>query len=121
MEFLLAIGAAGGGRFGWGWCSSAADWWADALLVLLAGSCFGHPFFNVPTGAVPLTADRLLLVVLLAQYVVYRHWGWTDPKPLAKADYLLGAFLVVLLVSTLTHDLQRRPIAAAVATRRSSI
>ncbi len=77
-----------------------------ALLVLLAGSCFGHPFFHVATGPVPLTADRVLLVVLVAQYAVYRRFGGdgADPKPLAKVDYLLGAFLLVLLASTLVHD-----------------
>jgi hypothetical protein len=75
-----------------------------ALLVLLAGSCFGHPFFNVRLEPLPLTSDRLLLAVLSAQYFLYRRWGWTDPKPLARADYLLGAFLLVLAVSTLTHD-----------------
>ena len=75
-----------------------------SLLMLLVGSCFGHPFFNLPTGLLPLTADRLLLVVLLAQYVVYRRWGWTDPKPLTVADYVLGTFLLVLVVSALAHD-----------------
>ncbi len=75
-----------------------------ALLVLLAGSCFGHPFFHVAMSPVPLTADRLLLLVLVAQYAVYRRFGGADPKPLAKVDYLLFAFLLVLLVSTLSHD-----------------
>ncbi len=75
-----------------------------ALLVLLAGSCFGHPFFHVNTGPVPLTADRLLLVILVAQYVVYRRWGWAEPKPVTKGDWLLGAFLGVLILNTFTHD-----------------
>ncbi len=75
-----------------------------ALLVLLAGSCFGHPFFHVATGAVPLTSDRFLLVILVAQYVVYRRWGWTDSKPLSKIDYVLAALLLVLTISTLTHN-----------------
>ena len=75
-----------------------------ALLVLLAGSCFGSPFFSVPTGVIPLTADRLLLLVLAAQYVVYRQWGWTDPKPLTKADWVFAALILVLGVSTVTHD-----------------
>ena len=35
------------------------------LLVLLAGTCFGHPFFNLPAGPVPLTVDRLLWLILL--------------------------------------------------------
>jgi len=74
------------------------------LLVLLAGSCFGSPFFSAPTGFIPLTSDRLLLLILMAQYVVYRQWGWTDPKPLTKADWVFAAFILVLVASTFTHD-----------------
>lgn len=75
-----------------------------ALLVLLAGSCFGHPFFHLKLGPVPLTADRLLMVVLVAQYAAYRRWGTIEPRPLAKADFLLAGLLLVLVVSTLLHD-----------------
>src|SRR5690606_26063846 len=70
------------------------------LLLLVAGSCFGHPFFH----ASAITADRLLLLILIAQYVVYRRWGWTDSKPLAKVDLLVAALLLVITASTLTHD-----------------
>ncbi len=75
-----------------------------ALLVLLVGSCFGSPFYSVPTGVIPLTADRLIWFVLAAQYVVYRQWGWADPKPLAKTDWLFAALIVVFVASTFTHD-----------------
>jgi O-antigen ligase len=75
-----------------------------AMLVLLAGTCFGHPFFNLPVGRVPLTADRLLLVVLAGQYLLYRHWGWIESRPIGAADYALFAFITVLFVSTLAHD-----------------
>jgi O-antigen ligase len=75
-----------------------------ALLVLLAGSCFGHPFFHVNVSPIPLTSDRLLIVVLVAQYAVYRRWGVIEPRPATRADYLLGAFLLVLVVNTLAHD-----------------
>ena len=79
-----------------------------ALLVLLAGTCFGHPFFNVPLGRIPLTADRLLLVVLVAQYLLYRRWGWIGAKPVGAADYLLFGFIAVLVLSTLMHDFHFR-------------
>jgi len=82
-----------------------------SLLVLVAGSVFGHAFFNIPGGPVPITSDRLLLVVLCAQYVVYRRWGWADPKPLARTDYLLGAFLLTVLFSTITHDFRAHRMA----------
>ena len=75
-----------------------------ALAVLLVGSFFGDSFLRVQLGPIPLTADRLLLVVLVAQYVSYRRWGQIDSQPAVTTDYVLGAFLVVLAVSTVVHD-----------------
>jgi O-antigen ligase len=77
---------------------------AGCLLVLLAGSCFGSLFYNLPGGPMPITSDRLLWVVLLAQYFVWRKFGLADPKPLTRTDLLLAAFLAVLAFSTVTHD-----------------
>jgi O-antigen ligase len=77
-----------------------------SLAVLMAGVCFGHPFFNLPLGPFPLTIDRALLAALIGATIVYRRFGWTEPKPMTKADWALTAFLLVLLASTLTHDWQ---------------
>ncbi|MBU4273445.1 MAG: O-antigen ligase family protein [Planctomycetes bacterium] len=74
------------------------------LAVLLAGVCFSVPFYKIELGPLPLTADRLLLVLLVVQYVYWRRWGLADPKPLGKPEILLLAFLAVLIVSTFTHD-----------------
>lgn len=79
---------------------------AGCLLVLLAGTCFGYPFFSLPTGAIPFTADRALWVVLMVQYAVWRRWGWADPKPLGSADVVLAALVAWLAASTFTHDWQ---------------
>jgi O-antigen ligase len=90
---------------------------AGALLVLLAGICFGHPFFRVPLGVIPITADRLLLAIVFVQYLFYRHWNWIERKPLVAADYLLAALVLLLLVSTFTHDYEyqkARPVAQLV-------
>ena len=76
------------------------------LAVLLAGACFSVPLFKVELGPLPLTADRVLLVLLVAQYVCWRRWGYADPKPLGKPEILLLAFLAVLIVSTFMHDWQ---------------
>jgi hypothetical protein len=46
---------------------------AGCLTVLLAATVFGDYFFNVPTGVMPLTIDRVLWAVLLVQYVVWRR------------------------------------------------
>jgi len=103
MEIILAIlGIAGllwgailmlrGGLIGGG------------LLVVLAGSCFGQPFFKLALGPLPVTIDRVLLGILAMQYIVLRRWGSADPKPLLKVDNALFAFMAVLTVSLLTHD-----------------
>ncbi|HEV3341673.1 MAG TPA: O-antigen ligase family protein [Pirellulales bacterium] len=77
---------------------------AGALIVLLAGVCFGYPFFHLDAGPIPLTSDRVLFVVLLAQCFVWRRWGWTERRPIGKPEILLAAFVGVLVVSTLAHD-----------------
>lgn len=77
---------------------------ATALLVLLSGICFGYPFFHVAGGPVPLTADRLLFIVLIAQCLAWRKLGWTQSKPLGRSDLVLIAFVGALAMSTLMHD-----------------
>ncbi len=76
---------------------------AGCCLVLLAGSCFGHPFFHTQLGPLPITADRLLLAVLVVAYAAFRKLGLADPKPLRKSDYVLFALVGLLVVSTFTH------------------
>jgi len=73
---------------------------AGCLAVLLVGSVFGHAFFHVSA----VTADRLLIVALLATTVAYQRVGLTDPTPFNKADICFTLFLAVLVLSTLTHD-----------------
>ncbi len=77
---------------------------AGAMMVLLAGTCFGFPFFHLAGGPLPLTADRFLWAVLMAQCVVWRVRGWADAKPPGKTEWLLAALFGVLFLSTLTHD-----------------
>ena len=70
------------------------------LLVIATGSCLGHPFFHLSV----LTLDRALCIALCGLYLIYRHVGRTDAKPLTLADGLLFVFLAVLLCSTFSHD-----------------
>jgi O-antigen ligase len=74
------------------------------LLVLLAGSCFGHAFYVYPLWPIPLTADRVLLAALVIGYVIYRRLGLTEPKPMQVVDWMLASFIGVVLLSTFTHD-----------------
>lgn len=77
---------------------------AGCLAVLLAGCCFGHPWFCVPIEPIPLTLDRILWAALLVQYLLWRRWGLADPKPLSRPDFLLFGLFAVLLLSTFSHD-----------------
>ena len=78
------------------------------LAVLLAGTCFGHPFFHWSAGPLPITIDRVLWAVVIGQYIVWRRLGLADPKPIGRAEIALLAFVAVLAASTLTHDWQAR-------------
>ena len=82
----------------------AAGLLGGCLAVLLAGCCFGHPFFNLPVGPIPLTLDRLLWAALVGLFVVARRLGRIEKKPLGAADWTLIAFTAWLILSTLTHD-----------------
>lgn len=75
---------------------------AGSLVLLVGGSLFGYSFWSA--GTVPLTIDRLLAVLLAVMFVIHRQLGWTDPKPMSRSDWILLAFLGVLIFSTFTHD-----------------
>jgi O-antigen ligase len=75
------------------------------LTVLLIGACFSAPFnqyYHIEAGF--LTVDRLLVALLAVQYVLWRRWGWADPKPVGKPEILLLVFLAFLTASTFLHD-----------------
>ncbi|MGD0383892.1 MAG: hypothetical protein ABSA77_10240, partial [Thermoguttaceae bacterium] len=87
---------------------------AGCLAVMLAGACFSVEFFKITLGPVPVTAERVLLVVLVGQYLLWRRWGWADPKPLGKAEILLCLFTGMMVVSTFSGDyayLNYQPVA----------
>jgi O-antigen ligase len=77
---------------------------AGCLAVMLAGACFSVEFFKVVLGPAPLTADRILLIVLVGQYLIWRRWGWADPKPLGKPEILLCLFTGMMVISTFVGD-----------------
>jgi len=106
MEIILAIAALAG--LIWGMILLArGGLLAGCLAVLLAGCCLGHPFFHLPLGPIPLTLDRVLWVGLLGAYVFWCRQGWSAGRPPGRTEWVLGAFLLVLLASTLLHDWRR--------------
>ncbi|MBN2292670.1 MAG: O-antigen ligase family protein [Pirellulales bacterium] len=74
------------------------------LAVLLAGSCFGHPFWNATFGPIPLTIHRVLWVGLIGVCIVWRRLGRTDVKPLGPPEIAMYAFIAVVCLSALSHD-----------------
>jgi O-antigen ligase len=102
---------------------------AGCLIVLLAGTCFSVPFFKLELGPVPLTADRVLLLLLIGLYFFLRRGrcpsgGRTflsgsnvtgrndclpaesgiDLKPLGKPEILLCLLIGLMTISTFSAD-----------------
>jgi O-antigen ligase len=75
-----------------------------AAATLVMGCCFGHDFASFKLGPVPLTMDRLALMLLLAAYAGQRWLGRAERKPLGRTEWLLLGLIAVLAVSMLTHD-----------------
>ena len=73
------------------------------LAFILAGNLFGFQFASFHLGPIPLTVDRILLVVLLVAYAVHWRLGRTQRASPTGADYLAAAFAAVLVASTFTH------------------
>jgi hypothetical protein len=74
------------------------------LAVVLVGTCFGYLFFHLPTRPIPLTADRVLFVIVMAIGAAGRNFGWTAKTPWNKADVLLAALLALLVASVAAGD-----------------
>jgi len=70
------------------------------LLVVLCGSCLGHPFFHLSI----LTLDRALWALVCGLYVWQRGRQGLDLRGLTVADLLVLGLLAVLGLSTLSHD-----------------
>ena len=74
------------------------------LGVVLAGSVIGYEFFNISSGPIPITIDRMLLGGLLA----LAGWSWLmnleTLRRLNRMDVALLVMIAMLFFSTFTHD-----------------
>jgi O-antigen ligase len=103
MTFLILIASV----VGIVWCSIfllRGSLVSGCLGFLLAACCFSHTFLQFDLGPIPLTLDRLVLVVLVAAYLFQRKLGRADPKPMSAVDWLVAAFALVLVASTFASD-----------------
>ncbi len=89
------------------WTAVAAlrgDFVAGCIGFLLLAAAFGYPLVSFEVGPYTLTLDRIALAILVAAFAVQRWLGRTAPKPLARADLWLGAFLAFVVLRTVTSD-----------------
>ena len=77
---------------------------AILLGVVIAGSVFGHDFFHAPFGPIPITLDRLLLLVAIALFA----WRWLkgreDLPNFNSMDLAILVWITCLALNTLSHD-----------------
>jgi O-antigen ligase len=102
MDFLLVILPLAG-LIWLAWFMLRGSLVGGCLAAILAGACFGYSFWHAE-GGLPLTTDRLLIVLLAATYVIRRRWGQADPKPMGRADWALLMLLGALGMSTFGND-----------------
>lgn len=79
---------------------------SSSLLVVLIGTTFGHSFFNISIGPLPLTIDRVLLALLLLASLALWKMGRNEPKPFNRTDIVVLLLTALLIASTLLHDWQ---------------
>jgi O-antigen ligase len=111
MELLIVL-AALAGLLWFGAFVLRGPLLAGAIIFLLLNACFGVYFWTLEAGPLPLTLDRLALVALLGAYVVQIWSGRTMRAPLTRSDKWLIALLLVLGVSTFTHDFKQTTLDA---------
>lgn len=103
MDLLIALAAIAG--LAWGLAFLLRGSLVLGLLVfLLVNSCFGFYFLSFSVGPIPVTLDRLVLLAVLTAYLIQRWMRRTTAAPLGAGDWLLGALIAILTVSTLTHE-----------------
>jgi O-antigen ligase len=72
--------------------------------IVVVGSVFGHDFFNVSAGPIPITLDRIMFGALLA----LAGWSWLlnreDLRPINRLDVAMLGVMAILFYSTITHD-----------------
>ncbi len=108
MPFIIAMATLAGAAWAL-WFVLRGSLVTGGVAYLLAVACFGHQFFRVELGPLTMTADRLVLGLLLVAYVVQRRLGQCDPKPWTKTEWLLGALLGALTLSMLGADWLNSP------------
>ncbi len=76
-------------------------------LYLVVGAVVGFEWLHFDVAGTTMSLDRLLLLTIIAGFFVQRKLGRTAPKKLTAPEFVLLAFLAILLSSTFLHDWRR--------------
>lgn len=76
------------------------------LMVVLSGAVFGHEFFNISAGPIPITFDRVLLMGTAGLFAFYFLTNKENLAPFNALDVAIIFLIAVIGVSTFTHDWQ---------------
>jgi O-antigen ligase len=74
----------------------------SCVALLIVGYVFGHDFWHLKIGPVPLTLDRLVLMGVLAAFVVRWRHGQIERKSISGSEWFLGGLIAFLAASLLT-------------------
>lgn len=74
------------------------------LGVVLVDAVFGHDFFHVKVGPLPITLDRILLGVAFLYFAWRFLTGRENLEALNRLDWAVLLWLAVITVSTMTAD-----------------
>ncbi len=89
----------------WGWIfATTASLEIACGLYLILGSVVGYQFFNFEMAGISMSADRFMLLGLVAAYGLRRYLGLTKPRKLITSEALLLAFFGLLVANTFCHD-----------------
>jgi O-antigen ligase len=100
------------------WATVLIRWvglFGGVLILMVAGVCFGQPFFKYELGPLPVTIDRVIWGGLVFVYLSLLWLGKIKHKRLGRADWVFLFFLVTISLSTIMHDwasLAARPISS---------
>lgn len=75
--------------------------WGILIGGIIAGTVFGYNFLHVSV----VSLDRAVLAISVGLYVVYRVWGYAQPKAWNAGDSMFAGFLGAMVLTTLIHPL----------------
>ena len=77
---------------------------SGGFLILVLGSVFGYEFFNIDRGPIPITIDRIMLVLIIGVFAGLCLRRRESIRSLDATDLMIGSLLIVLALSAISTD-----------------